>query len=58
MSIHTLIYPRGYNKTVTFRVTDVDAVDIFESGRRTRRTTKDAARKCYRQLLNTGFVAM
>ena len=58
MSTHTLIYPRGFNKTVTFRVTDVDAVDIFESGRRPRRTTKDAARKCYRQLLKTGFVSM
>jgi len=57
MSSFTLVYPRGFNKSVTFLVSDV-AVDIFESGRRTRRVTKDAARKCYREFLNAGFKSL
>jgi len=57
MSKFTLVYPRGFNKSVTFLVSDV-AVDIFESGRRTRRVTKDAARKYYREFLDAGFKSM
>ena len=57
MSSFTLVYPRGYNKSVTFLVSDV-AVDIFESGRRTRRVTKEAARRFYREFLDAGFKSM